>query len=52
MSEESDRLHRLIYESLRIAEDYELSGDNLCAALVAAQRLREELECLVQALAA
>jgi hypothetical protein len=47
MEEESDRLHRLIYESLRIAEDYELSGDRLCSALAAAQRLREELECLL-----
>jgi hypothetical protein len=46
MNEESDRLHRLIYESLRIAEDHELSGC-LADALEAAQQLKEELEALL-----
>jgi hypothetical protein len=52
MSEESDRLHRLIYESLRIAEDNELVTEDLKGALAAAQRLREELACLLEELAA
>jgi hypothetical protein len=52
MSEESDRLHRLIYESLRIAEDNDLITEDLRSALVAAQRLREELRCLLEEMAA
>jgi hypothetical protein len=52
MREESDRLHRLIYESLRIVEDTDLIKADLTRALDAAQRLSEELSCLMEEWAA
>ena len=52
MSQESDRLHRLIYESLRIVEDNELATEDIRGALEAAQSLRDELGYLLDELAA
>lgn len=48
MSEEHDRLHSLIYESLRIVEDSELAMANLAKAIRHARELREELAALIE----
>jgi hypothetical protein len=48
MREESDRLHRLIFESLRLVEDNELVSADLTRALQRAQALREELAVLTE----